>query len=249
MRRWMLIPLAGALVAGCMPEPVTREGRDIAALYEIFLGIAAIVAVTVLGLASWAIFRYRARPGDDEDLPVQTHGDLRLEAAWTLIPAITILGLFALTFGVLLRIDVVSGSQQAGTELHVNAFRWGWQFTLPNEDVTVEGYGDPGPEVVLPVNEPIRVRLTAQDVIHAFYVPEFLFKRDATPGMDHVFEFTIEQEGVYRGQCAEFCGVYHAGMPFTIRAVSRPEYEAWLLETRARQPLATPASSPAGIAP
>jgi cytochrome c oxidase subunit II len=234
-----LLAAIAVLLTGCMPEPVTREGRDIAALYQVFLAVAAVVAVIVIGLTLWAIVRYRARPGD-ELLPVQTHGDVRLEAAWTLIPAVTVLGLFVLTFGVLLRIDTVEGTEEAGVEVEISAFRWGWRFDYPNDGVRVEGFGVPGPELILPVNEPVRVLLTADDVIHSFFVPEFLFKRDANPGMDHVFEFTVEHEGVYRGQCAEFCGVFHASMPFSVRVVSREAYDAWLTEANGTLPVATP---------
>jgi cytochrome c oxidase subunit II len=107
----------------------------------------------------------------------------------------------------------------------------------------VSGLRETGPEFVLPVGEPVRITLVAADVVHAFYVPAFLFKRDAVPGRETVFEITIEQPGSYGGQCAEFCGTFHSRMPFTIRAVSRTEFEAWL----ASQPgLTAPSPSPSG---
>ena len=97
---------------------------------------------------------------------------------------------------------------------------------------------------MLPVNQPVRVVLSAADVIHAFYVPEFLFKRDAVPGRQTTFEFTIAEAGTYRGQCAEFCGILHARMPFTVRAVSAEEFEAWLAGARAVGPSSAPTASP-----
>jgi cytochrome c oxidase subunit 2 len=86
----------------------------------------------------------------------------------------------------------------------------------------------------VPVDEPLRFTLTAADVQHAFFVPQFLFKKDMLPGRENVFEITIEEPGAYGGQCAEFCGTYHAKMPFTIRAVDRPSYDAWLSEQQAQ---------------
>jgi cytochrome c oxidase subunit 2 len=84
--------------------------------------------------------------------------------------------------------------------------------------------------MVLPVNESILFRLTAADVIHSFYVPAFFFKLDAIPGRTNQFEVTIEKPGVYGGQCAEFCGLAHSDMFFSVRAVEPSEYEAWVTE-------------------
>jgi len=106
------------------------------------------------------------------------------------------------------------------------------------------GVSPDGPEAVLPVGEPVRVVVTSHDVIHSFYVPVFLFKRDAIPGRESSFDFTIADPGTYGGQCAEFCGVYHSRMPFTIRAVSPAEFETWL----SSQPKSSPAATASGAA-
>jgi len=236
----VLTPLT---VAGCLPAAATAEGRAIGTLYLGFVAIAVLIGLFVFGLATFAIVRYRvrarpeasrgrtdpARPGetlDEGPLPPQTRGSFRLEALWTGLPIVTVLVLFGFTLLVLNRVE--ARADQPGAELRVEAFRWGWTFRYPAEDVAVSGIGEPGPEVVVPVGEPIRVTVAAADVNHAFYVPQFLFKRDAIPGRESVFDLTIEEPGAYRGQCAEFCGIYHARMPFTIRAVPRAEYETWL---------------------
>jgi cytochrome c oxidase subunit II len=91
----------------------------------------------------------------------------------------------------------------------------------------------------VPVGEPVRVTVASADVVHSFYVPQFLFKRDAVPGRESSFDFTVEDAGTYRGQCAEFCGIYHSRMPFTVRAVSRTDYDAWV----SSQPKSSPAAS------
>jgi cytochrome c oxidase subunit 2 len=186
--------------------------------------------VVVFGLTTWAIVRHRAR--GRTDLPAQTRGNVRLEVVWTAIPVVIVVGLFIATLGVLARLEPRATAPD--TELRVEAFRWGWSFSYPAAGVTVTGIGADGPEAVVPVGRPIRVTLAAQDVIHSFYVPVFLFKRDAVPGRESIFEFTVEEPGTYRGQCAEFCGVFHSRMPFSIRAVAEAEFVAWLADQPGR---------------
>jgi cytochrome c oxidase subunit 2 len=132
-------------------------------------------------------------------------------------------------------LDDVQRRSNQPLELEVEAFRWGWRFAYPAEGVVLEGVLDPGPQAVVPVGRPVQVTLTSNDVIHSFYVPKFLYKRDAIPGRTQVFELTVEREGLYTGQCAEFCGLFHARMPFSIRAVSEADFEDWLAEQRAGQ--------------
>jgi cytochrome c oxidase subunit II len=227
-------------VAACLPSSVTSEGRDVSALYTGFFAIAVVIAAIVFGLTTFTILRHRHHAGDE--LPPQTSGNLRLEAIWTGLPIITVLGLFAATLLVLGRMEQTS--DRPGADIRVEAFRWGWTFRYPTAGITVSGIGSPGPEVVVPVGQPIRITLTSADVDHAFYVPIFLFKRDAIPGRESTFEFTVEEPGSYGGQCAEFCGIYHSRMPFTVRAVSGAEYDQWL----ASQPKSSAAPSAEGPA-
>jgi cytochrome c oxidase subunit 2 len=117
--------------------------------------------------------------------------------------------------------------------IEVQGSQWQWTFTYPN-GVRVSGLPQQEPpEVVLPVGRPIHFELSSPDVIHSFYVPQFLIKRDTVPGIANHVDLTIDREGVYTGQCAEFCGLLHGDMRFSIRAVSTAEFDAWL----SRQPL------------
>jgi len=227
-------------VAGCVPDAVTAEGRAVATLYAGFVVIAAVVGAIVFGLLTFAILRYRGGP--ERGLPPQDRGHWRLEAIWTGLPVLAVVGLFGATLVVLGRVD--ARSEAPAAEIRVEAFRWGWTFRYPSERITISGIGRPGPEVVVPVGEPVRVTLAATDVVHAFFVPQFLFKRDAIPGRENVFEFTVEDPGTYRGQCAEFCGIGHARMPFAIRAVPRPDYDAWLAAQPRDAVSAGPSASP-----
>jgi len=241
------------VTSGCLPAAVTAEGRDIATLYGYFMALAAIVAAIVIVPTTIAILRFRRR-GDDDGLPRQTRGHLGLELTWTALPAIAVIALFIGTFIVLTRVEATDAPRT--TEIEVSAYRWGWSFSYPAEGIVIDGFGQPGPEIAVPVDEPITIRMTSADVIHSFYVPEFLFKRDANPGRTTEFQFTVEAEGAYRGQCAEFCGIYHARMPFSVLAMERPAYDAWLETTRAAGPQqpsperpASPAASGGSSAP
>lgn len=235
--------LLAATATGCLPAAVTDEGRQVTGLYTAFMAIAAVVVVVVLGLATFAILRYRRR-GDDDTLPRQVHGNLRYEAVWTAIPLLTIVGLLVATVLVLNTFEAAVRASNP-VEIRVTGFRWGWRFEYPADGITVEGIGAPGPEVWVPVDEPVRITLTGADVIHAFFVPQFLFKRDAIPGRENQFGFTVDEPGRYGGQCAEFCGIYHSKMPFTVVAVPRAEFDAWVRANAGRSPgLATPVPSP-----
>jgi cytochrome c oxidase subunit II len=226
----LLLGVMALAAAGCLPTSVTRQGRAVNDLWATFLVPAIVVAAIVWGLTTFAILRYRRRGPATQELPRQTSGDRRFEIAWTVIPIATVLALFWLTLGALARIDERS---DGGVNVAITAFRWDWQFDYPDEGVSIVGSPDAPAEMVVPVGEPVHVRLTSPDVIHSFYVPVFLFKRDATPGRPTDFEFTVEEPGAYRGQCAEFCGVGHAAMKLTVRAVPRAEYDAWLAQNRA----------------
>jgi plastocyanin len=108
------------------------------------------------------------------------------------------------------------------------AFQWQWTFEYRDVGLSYTGAGKQGPEMVVPIDEPVLIRLHATDVIHAFYVPSFFFKKDAVPGRTNEFEVTVEKAGTYGGQCAEFCGLSHADMYFTVRAVERPDFDSWM---------------------
>jgi cytochrome c oxidase subunit 2 len=86
------------------------------------------------------------------------------------------------------------------------------------------------------VGEPITFTLHSNDVIHSLAIPQFLFKKDVNPGLVNTFQITVEAAGDYGGRCAEFCGIYHSAMPFTIRAVERAQYDTWLEAQRAEGP-------------
>ena len=220
---------AVAGMAGCAPEAAGDQGAAVKDLYEVFFYVAAGVFAVVAGLIGWSILRFRKKPGDDT-APPQTKHNLALEITWFAIPTAIVVVLFVLSAGTLG--DVNDEHPDPAVTVRVDAFQWGWRFTYEDEAVVVEGLPDDPARIVLPVDEPLRFDLTSSDVVHSFYVPKFLGKRDVVPGSTNRLDYVIREEGTYGGECAEFCGVLHDSMPFTIEAVPADEFEAWLADQR-----------------
>ncbi|HET9613758.1 MAG TPA: cytochrome c oxidase subunit II [Candidatus Limnocylindrales bacterium] len=238
------LALVAALVGGCLPAGKTAQSQAVNTLWGQFMIAAAIVGGIVWGLITIAILRYRRRPST-AGIPPQIGNVTWLEIVWTGLPILTILGLFALTLGALGTIDAVSAN--TAVRVDVTAFRWQWRFAYEGTPVTITGGPTTPAEMVVPVGEPIHIVLTSDDVDHSFFVPAFLFKRDAIPGHPNAFDLTITEPGSYSGQCAEFCGVFHDRMTLTVRAVTRPEFDAWLSQQQSGAPAspAPPSNSPA----
>ena len=236
--------------------PVTDRGHATRQLYDIVFAIAVAIFLAVEGVIVWTVFRYRRKDGDDT-LPAQTHGNNLVEVIWTAIPTVIVLVLFVLSWQTLNTVDA-----RTTTEVHVRAvaaqFQWQFEY-LDGPDVAQPDDAHPAPNILftqiipggeagglaLPVGEPITISLSSPDVIHAFYVPKFLFKRDVVPGKLNMFEFTIDEPGTYNGQCAELCGTGHGAMRFDVHAMSRADYDAWLADAIA-QASATPPPAPSG---
>ena len=221
---------AVAILTACAPESVTEQGRSVNRLYDFFTVAAAVIFTITAGLIAWSIARYRGR--GEEDLPEQWHSNVPLEILWFAVPSVIVAVLFVVSMNSL---DVLDEKVEAPeVTVAVEGFQWGWRFSYEGEDVVISGTAqDPDPpEIVLPVDETISFEVTGADVIHGFYVPKFLFKRDAIPGRTNRFDVTIEEPGVYDGKCAEFCGLLHSDMNFTISAVERAEFDRWLDEQR-----------------
>lgn len=238
---------------GVLPgEVVSEQGQLAASLYLPVFVIAVAVFVLIEGLLIFMAFRFRRRDSDRE-LPTQTHGHNLLEVGWTLIPALIVTGLFVASMAVLLQNE--PGSEEPAVTVDVIGFQWQWTFEYPEytdsagEPVSLTGAGIEGPEMVLPVGETVRFRLHAQDVIHSFYVPQFFHKLDVIPGRVNQFEQVIVQPGTYGGQCAEFCGLAHADMYFTIRAVERAEFDTWIEEAQAQADITPPPRPSGGVSP
>ncbi|MDY7084380.1 MAG: cytochrome c oxidase subunit II [Actinomycetota bacterium] len=207
-------------------------------MYDLWIAsviAALIVGIFVWGLIFWCIIRYRKR-GDE--LPVQTRFNMPMEVLYTVTPVLIVAILFYYT--AVVQTDVDKLSKNPDQVVEVVAFKWNWQFNYRDgmgaEADTVAstvGSSDVIPILVLPTNEKIRFEETSRDVIHSFWVPEILFKRDVFPGnVRNTFEITLDKEGRYVGRCAELCGTYHAFMNFELVAVSSERFDQFLAAKR-----------------
>ncbi len=218
-----------ALVS-CAPEPVTEQGRDVSRLYDIFAILAVAIFLLVAGLIAWSIVRYRDRPGRTDEAAGFSH-NRKLEIVWFAIPQAIVVLLFALTLSTDQR--VTAKAPAPTVRIDVDAYQWGWRFSYPDEAVSISGTPERPAEIAVPVGHEVAFMLEAEDVIHSFYVPRFLIKRDAIPGETERVDVTVEEAGTYRGVCAEFCGLLHDEMLFSIVAVDEAGYEDWLNLQRA----------------
>jgi cytochrome c oxidase subunit 2 len=235
------------------PDAATSQGREISGLYDIVFAFAVAIFVVVEGLIVWSVLRYRRKPGDD-GLPAQTHGNNLVEVIWTLVPTAIVLFLFAISWQTLNSVDAVSA--QPDIRVHAIAGQFQWQFEYldgSGEKVATQLSPSYNPDtgeggMAVPVGRSVQVTLDSPDVIHAFYVPKFLFKRDVVPGQTNTFEFTVDADEagqVFRGQCAELCGTGHRSMLFNVIALAPADYDAWLSALVAKGN-ATPAPLPSG---
>ena len=215
------------------PEGITEQSQDMRELWTGSVIAALIVGFLVWGLILYSVVAHRKR---SDELPRQTAYNLPLEIAYSIVPFVIIAVLFFFTVSV--QNDVQERSDDPGTTIAVNAFKWNWQFVYPEttgddgEPVNTVGSTDEIPILVMPVDEDVRFEVASADVIHSFWVPEFLFKLDVIPGnengRDNTFEVTIREEGAFVGRCTELCGTYHAYMNFEVRAVAPEAYDDYL---------------------
>jgi cytochrome c oxidase subunit 2 len=222
--------LAGVL-AGChVPgfaahQPASKQGASAYHLWNATLFVALGVGVLVWGLILYSAVRYRRRRSAT-GIPSQRQYIVWLEVTYTVIPVLIVATLFGLTVATQHRIDSISSHPDLRVE--ATAFQWGWSFHYTNGNVTSASQGNVPADLYLPVGETAEVDLRATDVVHGFYVPAFLFQRNAVPGSPTRFDITPTRLGTYDGKCATFCGLDHDDMLFTVHVVTPDAFNAWL---------------------
>ena len=204
------------------PAAATTQAAVLTSDWVLFALVGLAVALLVWGLIFFAIVRWRRR---DDALPPQFRRNNALELAWTAIPLLLVCGLFAYTFRA--EATVESLAVRPDVTVRVDAYRWGWTFAYAGGP-TVAGTSTAPPEMVLPLGRTARIELTTSDVTHAFWVPDFLFKRDAVPGMTNRFDLAPNKTGTFLGRCTQFCGLNHARMTFRVRVVPPDAFARWL---------------------
>ena len=226
-----LTSIGFALVAaGCdLPrfgsrQPVTEQGDHTLSLWQGFFVTACVVGLIVFGLILFVTVRFRRR---SDEIPSQRGENLKIEAMYVATPIVIVIILFIASMSVERKVT----AQSAAPDLIVNVtgYQWGWRFEYPDHHVTISGSGvDRPPHLVLPEGRTTRLVLRTTDVIHSFWVPNFLEKRDLIEGVDNSIDVTPHTLGSFDGRCAEFCGLDHWRMTFVLDIVAAGDFEGAL---------------------
>ncbi|WP_125100723.1 aa3-type cytochrome oxidase subunit II [Leucobacter chromiireducens] len=252
--KWVAAPVAlsaALLLAGCTPEqqrgflPAGSEGATnhtdgITGLWVTSWIVLLAVGVITWALIIWATIAYRRRKGQT-GLPVQLRYNMPIETFFTVVPVILVLGFFAFTAQE--QSSIEARYENPENTVEVIGKRWAWDFNYVDEDVFFQGVqvqtGDEGeakeetmPVLYLPVDKTTEIKLETRDVIHSFWVVEFLYKKDMIPGQTNYMSFTPTKTGTYMGKCAELCGEYHSMMLFEVKVVEQDEYDAYIASLR-----------------
>lgn len=213
------------------PSISTTQASLMAADWIVYTIAGLIVSLLVWGLILFAAMRWRKRDGDAS--PPQFRNNYLLEITWTVIPLLIVFGLFLYSQRVEARVDALA--PHPDVTIHVLGYRWGWRFSYDGGPVVGGAAGSPingsssapPPEMVLPLLKVTRIEITSIDVDHSFWVPDFMFKRDAIPGLTTAFDLEPNKLGSFVGHCAQFCGLNHALMSFTVRVVTPDQFQRW----------------------
>jgi cytochrome c oxidase subunit 2 len=241
--RSLALLLALAAGAGCSSEqypqtalhPLSDFARIGDSVQDQTFYWAVGVFVLVEGALLYAIFRFRGRPDDAE--PRQIHGNTAIEIVWTLIPALILAAIAVPTVKGIFRTNAFPEGE--AVHVQVVGHQWWWEFRYPDLKVTTAN------ELHIPVGKTVEIREISNDVVHSFWPPRFAGKRDVFPGRETRMWFKAEAEGLYPGQCAEFCGIQHARMAFHIRAQSPGDFDAWIKHMQSKGPTPPPKATAA----
>ncbi len=243
----MLTTSAGAAYQLNMTEGVTPVSRDLYGLHMLIFWISVAIGVVVFGAMAWSIIHHRKSKGAQA---ANFHESTTVEIVWTVVPLLILIAIAVPATGTLLKLE--DAKTNTDITVHVTGIQWKWKYTYIDEHVSFisslaqssrDVIKDPtGNEnyllevdkpIVLPVGKKVRFLFNSDDVIHSWWVPEFAVKQDALPGFINDSWATIEEPGIYRGQCAELCGKDHGFMPIVVNAVSESEYNQWITDMKA----------------
>lgn len=207
-----------------MPSPASAEAVPIDGMFNAHYWMISFLFALIMVMVLYAAFVFRRRPGDTEDGP-HVHSNTMLEVGWTIVPIIVVIGFGIYGAVVLNEIDSPNDGEMV---VQVMSQQWAWRFSYPEqEDVT-------SAQLVLPVNQPVVLEMSSEDVIHSFWVPEFRVKKDLVPGQTTTLRITPTQTGEFKLRCAEICGTEHANMLADVRVVSQDEFAQFIEESKFR---------------
>ncbi|MAB20363.1 cytochrome c oxidase subunit II [Microbacterium sp. UBA3394] len=250
-----------AVLAGCTPTelngflpgftedgvPTTDKTEMVSGLWVNSWIVLLAVGVVTWGLMLWAMIAYRRRKGQT-GLPVQLRYNMPIEIFYTVVPLILVVGFFAFTA----RDQAILETRYEDPDVSITAIgkQWAWDFQYNGEEedgsdavwsMGIQAQPDEQgnidesqlPTLYLPVNQTVEIKLNSRDVIHSFWIIDFLYKKDMYIGKDNYWSFTPTREGEYAGKCAELCGEYHSMMLFNVKVVSEAEYDSYLASLEA----------------
>ncbi len=228
--------------------PTTNHTEMVSGLWVNSWIVLLVVGVITWGLMGWAAIVYRRRRGQT-GLPVQLRYNMPIEIFYTIVPFILVVGFFAFTA----RDQAILETQTENPDVSIVAIgkQWAWDFQYNGDEEdgsdavwTMGVQAEPAPNgdvdqaklptLYLPVDKTVKIKLESRDVIHSFWIIDFLYKKDMYIGRDNYWSFTPTREGTYAGKCAELCGEYHSAMLFNVKVVSESEYEDYLATLRAK---------------
>ncbi len=244
-----------------MPKGVTTLSDDVYWLHMLILWVCVVIGTLVFGWIIYSLVKFRKSQGAVADTRL-VHST-KAEIIWTAIPVVILVAMAVPATRTLIEIEDTTATD---INIKVTGYQWKWQYEYLDEgfsffstisrdsDAARQRDTDLDPAavpnyllsvdnpLVLPVGKKVRLLVTSQDVIHAWWVPELAVKKDAVPGLINEMWFQIEPDkaGIYRGQCAELCGRDHAFMPIVVHAMEEADYEAWLAERRPSEGGPTP---------
>jgi cytochrome c oxidase subunit 2 len=240
-----------------MTEGVTTSSRDIYSLHMQILIVCAVIAAGVYAAMVYAIVRFKKSAGAT---PAKFSHSTTAEIIWTVIPCVILIAMAVPAAETLVRLEDTRNSELT---LKITGYQWQWQYEYIDQGVAffsmldresnatrqpgsgrdpfeVENYLlEVNNRVVVPVDTKIRLLITAADVLHAWWMPAFGVKKDAIPGYVNEAWFEATETGIFRGQCAELCGMDHGFMPIVVEVVSREDFAAWLVDMGATGPAFT----------
>ncbi|TAH43984.1 MAG: cytochrome c oxidase subunit II [Betaproteobacteria bacterium] len=245
-----------------LQQPVTGIAEQINDMHTLMLVICLFIFVGVFGVMFWAVFNHRKAKGA---VAAHFHENTAVEIAWTVIPVLILLGM---AWPATKTVIAMKDTSNPDITVKATGYQWKWGYdylqgegegirflsalSTPREQI--EGSAPKGDAyllevdnpLVVPVGKKIRVLLTANDVIHSWWVPAFGVKQDAIPGFIRDTWFRAEKEGIYRGNCAELCGRDHGFMPVVVHVLSAEKYAAWVAEQKAKATAASPSVTAPG---
>jgi cytochrome c oxidase subunit 2 len=233
-KRFALVTLLSAVALALAVEPVAAQSTTAELINELN-GKLLYVAVPITILVQVVLF-YTVWKFAKADEPKPTRENRRLEITWTVATAIILLFVGVASYSVLANPDVTHPAdapvapEDDDVVVQAEAFQWGWNMTYPQHGYAQAPSGETGPRVVVPVDQEVYFEITSRDVLHAFHAPQLGLKQDAIPGQTNVIRTVPTETGTYQGYCAEYCGVAHSNMYFTVEVVSQEEYDQFIAD-------------------